>query len=552
MEKEKNKKAGIKLKITGKDWMAWVVLAAVLFGLLILNIFYGDYWLDSDMAAEMIFSRLLWDNGEFFATGSWCYSTEFRVLYTQLIMEPLFFLFDSWHVIRVITNFITYLMLLISYFYMMKPFRVKMKIQILTAVILLLPFSETFITHVQFGNTYMPHMIIIFFGFGLFLRLADGKGGWKIRNIIHLSCYVLLNIICGLSGVRYMLTLQVPLVLTAVVYVMRSGEFAGFRRKMNAMNTKKLFGDERLGYLASSLTGMLSALIGYVLNIVVIAVKYDFQTYEETNFISVYQGIFLERLRDTLGSLLMLFGYIPDKGFLSIRGLITLLAFGMLAGIVFLLVRSGRLFKAEREKKGEFSHRRFLRCFLITAFLLNTFVFVFTTGTIVPRYYLTVFIFVVPLLAVYFEEEKLAFDRKAAVFILSFSLLFATAKSVFSFITTDKNADKRKVSAFLVEAGYEFGYATYWNANIVQEMTDGRVELANINKIEELSFFEWSSPKRYYDENYYAGEVFLLLTVQEAKVHKRESLIAEAEIVYEDEYYQVLHFDSSAELFRYR
>ena len=148
------------------------VLSLVFVMLVLLNIFVGEHWIDSDMAAEMIFSKLIAEEGGVFATTNWYYSTEFRILYTQLIMVPLFHIFESWHVIRVITNVITYLLLLGSYYYFMKPLCSKASTVIYSSVILLLPFSETVLTHVQMGNTYMPHLIIIFFCFGMFLQLA--------------------------------------------------------------------------------------------------------------------------------------------------------------------------------------------------------------------------------------------------------------------------------------------------------------------------------------------------------------------------------------------
>ena len=39
--------------------------------LLFLNLFCHDHWLDSDMAAEMMFSKLLAEEGRFFATPDW-------------------------------------------------------------------------------------------------------------------------------------------------------------------------------------------------------------------------------------------------------------------------------------------------------------------------------------------------------------------------------------------------------------------------------------------------------------------------------------------------
>lgn len=531
---------------------AWALLAAGLLALFALNLFFGDHWLDSDMSAEMVFSGLLAEKGEFVATTGWYYSTEFRVLYTQLLMEPLFFLFKDWSVIRLITNMLTYGLLLCSYLYMVKPLGIRKSTGIFTSVLLLVPFSETFITHVQFGNTYMFHMLLIFFVFGMFLRLSEKQFQPGSRRFVLAGCYVLLSIVCGLSGVRYLLALQAPLVLTAAVYVMKSRETGALRREPSWEQAGRVFAGERLRYLGFSLLGAVSALAGYGLNVAMIARKYDFQTYEATNFIGVYQGIFLERLQDTFGSLLMLFGYIPDKGFLSLRGLISLIAFALMAGMVLLIVRSGRLLKAEGDKKGEFAHRRFLLWFFVTAFALNTFVFVFTTGTLVPRYYLTVIMFAVPLLAVYFEEERLPLDRWLVIALLSGCLLLATAKTVFSFVSTDKNAEKRPVAAFLEDQGYEFGYATYWNANIITELTDGRVEVANVDSIEELSFFLWSSPKKYYQEGYYEGSPFLLLTAREAAENASTPVITAGRRVYEDGSYVVIAYESVEELMKYR
>ena len=72
--------------------LAWGTLAAAFLLLVAMNLLWGDHWIDSDMAAEMIFSRLLAREGKWIATENWYYSTEFRVLYTQLFMVPLFHL----------------------------------------------------------------------------------------------------------------------------------------------------------------------------------------------------------------------------------------------------------------------------------------------------------------------------------------------------------------------------------------------------------------------------------------------------------------------------
>lgn len=568
------------------EWLAWAVLAAAFTLLLAMNVLWGDHWIDSDMAAEMIFSRLLADEGKWIATENWYYSTEFRVLYTQLIMVPLFHLLEDWHVIRVLANGITYLLMLGAYFYCMKPFRIRRSTVVYSSVILLLPFSETFLTHMQLGNTYMWHVILILFAFGMFLRLS--QPGEMRRGVLLVTgiLYVALSVVCGLSGVRYMLALQVPLCITAGIYILKSGEFALLRREFSAdqfrAQIRQVLSGERLSYLLCSLLGLLCAGIGYLINVAVLGRKFQFQMYDATNFIRIFQGVLLERTQDTVGNLLQLFGYIEEKGFLSIRGLISLLAFGFLGGIVFLTVRCSRLLAAEskgcmtaeqeisaggsagksdRERPdgqaaeaqrrcARLLHSQFLLWFFVTAFILNTFVFLFTTSTIVARYYITVFLFVLPLLCIYYEYERLPLDRLLLSFLLCGALGLATAKCVYSFADKDKNEDKKPVAAYLEEQGYTFGYASYWNGNIITELTDGAVEIANIHEIDRMDMFTWSSPVKYYQEGYHSGRTFILLTAEEAEKYAQVPVIMAGEVVYEQQGYVVLHYDSAEELWR--
>lgn len=512
------------------------LLVLLALGLLaVLNIFFQDHWLDSDMAAEMMFSKLLAEEGHLFASPNWCYSTEFRFLYTHLIMGPLFHVLDNWHLIRAVTNFVFYGLLLLSYFYLMKPFQLPKKPVALTSLLLLLPFSETMMLHMQIGNTYMSHVIILFFFFGMFLRLSSPSPSAPRRRWLLLPLFLFLAVVCGISGIRYLLALQCPLVLTAFLFCIRTEEFKSFRTQPSRKSFLSVLQSKQLPYLFYSLAGLAGSLLGYAVNTLFISKHYSFQTYETTNFISIYDGVFLERLQNALGALLMLFGYIPDRSVISLRGLISVISFVLIGLFIYCTV------KVFRRTQGS---RFFTTLFLVTAFCLNCFVFVFTTSTLVPRYYITVFIFLLPVLAFYFSEETLKFDKAAAGLILAGCLLLCTGKTVLSEITVDKNADKRPVAAFLEENGYAFGFATYTNGNIITELTNGQVEIANIWDPENLNYFKWSSPMKYYEEDYYQGSVFLLLTNEEAASFADARAVREGELIYQDESYLVLSYPS--------
>lgn len=513
----------------------YILLGGVFLLLVLLNALYQLHWLDSDMAAEMMFSKLLAEEGHIFATPDWYYSTEFRFLYTQLIMGPLFRIMDNWHLIRTITNIVFYLLLLASYYYFMKPFQVKKSLVVLTSVILLLPFSETMMTHVQMGNTYMPHMIIVFLFFGMFLRLAAGENIGKARRIEIICLYTVLAVICGISGVRYLFVLQCPLVLAAFLYVLRSKPFSVLRREMSKEHFRAVLSAEECRYFGYSILGIAGSVAGYAVNVLYISNKYVFQTYESTLFIPIYQGELFDRLQNAVGCLLMLFGYIPEKGVLSLRGIVTLAAFVLLGVLVWCGV------KAFRDTEGK---RFFTVLFLGTAFCVNLFVFVFTTSTMVPRYYLTIFIFTLPALCFYLEGSHAKLDKLAVTVLLGGCLLLGTAKVTLSFVTVDKNESKYQVAEFLEDRDYRFGFATYTNGNIITEITNGAVEIANIGDPEYLEYFTWSSPMKYYEEDYCEGEVFLLLTAEEEREYADVPALQAGEKVYEDGCYSVYLFET--------
>ena len=270
------------------------LLGLVVLLLVYLNIFHYANWLNSDMAAEMMFAKTLSDEGKYIATSNWFYSTEFRILYTQLFMVPLFGIFKSWHIVRAITNILTYILMLASYFYFMKPFKVNKGTVVATSTLLLLPFSETTMTHIQMGNTYMPHIIIIFFWMGMFLRLLDKKGLKPFRYVAIWSLYCLLSLIAGMSGVRYILVIFAPVILFSVIYAIRGDAFCAYRKSFDTESgdsfvkkTLSLIKDRTFSRFWISLAGFVMAFTGYLINSLYIAEKYVFQTYDSTNFVNI-------------------------------------------------------------------------------------------------------------------------------------------------------------------------------------------------------------------------------------------------------------------------
>ena len=191
-----------------------------------------------------------------------------------------------------------------------------------------------------------------------------------------------------------------------------------------------------------------------------------------------------------------MFGYIENRAFLSLRGLITILAFVMIGVLGYVWVKAMGYSKAQTlamEEPAEQNHRRFTVLFAGVSLVLHLFVFIFTTSTMVDRYFIPIAIFFLLALAIYMEWEPRVFDRVAVCLVLGGCLCLAGMKTYFSFITSDKNETRYEVAEYLVEEGYTFGYASYWNSNIMTEVSDGKLEMANIWSFEDLDDFRWFS-----------------------------------------------------------
>ena len=486
------------------DIKFYIPLALSFFLLLVLNIVWGQNWIDSDMSAEMVFSDLLGDTGHYIASPDWYYSTEFRIAYTQLLFVPLLRICGSWAAVRVITNLFFYVFLVLSYFFMMYGY--ERKFVALTSSVLLLPISETIAQHMQFGNTYMSHMILMFLCVGLVRRIDAGEFS-RNRKLVLGIILGLLSLVCGASGVRYFLMIYAPLVLTGIWRMYRvcgisEGALVKWRSNM------KLF------WIAAASSA--AALVGYVYNTVFIRSNYIFTTYESVSFVPVNNGIWYERVASVIGCLLEIFGYIPGGSVLSLRGVVTVAAFVMIF-LMFYMVRrtamdvtqgTDTLGSAMSYSLSDKSDLFFIHYF-VSGFAVMTFFLTFTDTTLTPRYFSSCIYMALPVLVIWMVRENESALRQVYLIALSLCLVLSVLKISYSLATNDKNASRAEVAQYLIDNGLVHGYTLYDDSNILVELTDGELEVGALTG-ELDSFFLWSTPARFYGESIAAGDFIVL------------------------------------------
>lgn len=120
--------------------MILLLWTAVCFALLVVDwCCWAPNRLDADMASEQLLANLLAQEGSVMSTN-WYYSTELRVLNTQLVMAPLFRLFTSWHTVRVVGSVVLILLYLAAWFWFGRSAKLKY-CSLLGAGLLVLPYG---------------------------------------------------------------------------------------------------------------------------------------------------------------------------------------------------------------------------------------------------------------------------------------------------------------------------------------------------------------------------------------------------------------------------
>jgi hypothetical protein len=89
------------------------------------------------------------------------------------------------------------------------------------------------------------------------------------------------------------------------------------------------------------------------------------------------------------------------------------------------------------------------------------------------------------------------------------------------------NSVRKGYIRYLLDNQLDYGFATFWNANVTTELTNGKIELAGLNPDglntdkNSFSINGWLNPTKFYDLSFHQGGSFLLLTRAEWELAQR-------------------------------
>lgn len=506
---------------------------------------------DSDAASELVLGKLLAAENKIITTN-WFYSSEIRFFNTNLVYMPLFKLFSDWHVVRFASILIFQVLLVGSYFYLSRWMKISTNAFYISASLMLLPLCDVYGRLVLYQNYYTPCFIFGFLIAGLFLSFVQHAGKKRLWQILRLAGLLALALASCLNGFRQLPSTLLPLLLTALL--------------MKLKDRQEEKNSSALRWTHVGLAGLvcLAGLAGLLIHTKLLPL------YASAESVNAPALVLLstDNMRNLLTGYLGLFGYQEGVKLFSLAGIISL--GGVLAAVLLLGFSLAALFKRNLPEESGL-----VTTLYPVSMILMTVIFMLVSGyEIYIRYYLQALLWLFPLLGVMLDWHGVSLRtmtlRHAMIALMCLLMTISGAYVHLYYHDTDNrvavaasgvNADLHSVDRlqpvvdFLEEDGYEIGYATHWNANIITEMTDGRIPVISILRNYPEFYYtyrDWLSNKQYRELSFVQDKnVFLLFTQEEADVFSGSELSAYAIPVYEDDNYTVFTFDFSTEVWDY-
>ena len=481
--------------------------------------------LTSDEASEMVLGNLLASEGGILSKN-WYYSTEIRVLNINVLYSLFFRLTNSWHRVRLLTTVTLYLMMVITYYGMSRAYRFR-SFFFLSAALLFIPFSEIYTYILLKGIHYLPFIIFSF----LILAFSEfyiNLNGWRANCL--LAFVFIFSAAVGLGGARQLLITYIPLMTAAVILSI------GRKRTRDA---KKW-----LTYAAAAFAG---SVIGFAVNAQVLSKIYSFITWSDLTFIPID----FSRIGSIISGLLFSFGYITGNVFSP-----ALLWNGISMVWVCLTFYAIWFGIKKREQAGEWYFR--FAVFLACAYVIFIAFYIFTDAIYHERYNVPITILSIPLIAMFFDRVN--WKRTLSVSLFTAAVLGSAVSGAIRYAimwNEDPNEEIRKISAFLVDEGYQNGYSSFWLANIATEFSNGVLDIWSIvsDSLDTAFLYVDDIDQTYrflqkvsHDTTHPAGKVFLMFTAGEFVNNTWKDNLYDGKIIYRSPEFVILGYHDYEDL----
>lgn len=459
--------------------LPWLLLACALVFTIGAYALFGECGLDSDVSSEMVLAELLNEQGRLI-TPDWYYSTELRVVSPVPLYQLGLKIFPGdWHAAHTLGLGLALTLSALSIVYMGMGAGMGAG-AVLCAAALILPVSETHRFLLSSGGFYTGYVILSCVVIGMMLRLPRAKKRWP-----YAAALAALGFVGGLSGVRMPMILMAPLVLACAL--------EAFDALRSAPSLGAFVKSAAAGFAAGTFVCGAAMFCGYLVNAGMLAETYHFWAYEETQL----EALNLSAVLTQLEKIVVYFGYRPDVPLLSMRGICNVLTTGVCAWMALCLI--GGLMR-----RGEHTlEERILLYFAAFAVALGIFLNI-TTGDASSDYsvgYFLVGLFALVMTA-FMELSRMKCAMKgvrfAAVLTLSGVMGLQSLTYVLNYFPREVSV-YQTAAQWLTDNGYTVGCSTFWNGNVLTELSDGEIRMYTYDLWPDEILTTWLQRKDHFD-----------------------------------------------------
>ena len=499
-------------------------------------------FIDADLASETLLARECVREKSLVPLG-WGYSTEIRLLNTQLISAPLFVFIKNWDLVRAITSLISCAILFFTGWKLQSVVGIKKTwVKFLCSTLLSCPWSSLNFYVIGWGNYYIPHIVLGFLTLIMFIPLMNGSEQKMKKRLV---LFYFLAFISGLSTIRYILIYQFPLTLSSVILSYNRKDKA---KRVTFSELKDFFLGNKI--LRVSIIALFLSGIGYVFNNAVLHKLYNFSQWNDVTF-NNFGDVSLLNLFSTI---LKAFGYQENIAVFTPSGLVNVFVYIALVFFVICMVKA---------LLGDITiEKRLVLVFTICTIAFNSFLYYHTE--FIARYYITILPYMIVCIAIFIDSEKLGVLKRYFVgTAFSLCIFVSSFTSIQGYLTRDSNKDMYPVMEFLnkkvsEDSDYSFGYSTFDYANLITYFTDEKIEVATVKKVRKyvpelgrkvdcfpdtFTKGSWLTPLRY-NRTAHSGKVFLMTSDDLYKYSINNAVFESGREVYNDGKFLVFEYES--------
>lgn len=535
-------------RIGDKIWgvLPWLWLAGGFVVMLAYHMGPGRALVDGDMAGEMILADLLNQEGSFLLSDNWYYATEIHVFFMQLVFRPFLILFPgNWHFVRVVSMAVIYAINTAGYLFLCKQIGAKDK-GIWSAAALMWPVGMWRLFLGLYGGQYLVYDFFTCYILGLLFYLSNRS--WKgkekkdkAKMVFAGAVLLFLALAGGVNGVRETMMLFMPVGLGVFsVFILHC-----YKKGVSTIREIPVKCRQELRTLFWMAAAVVFNVFGYGYNVLVLLKKYEFQS---NTTMKLSDSLSIGRVLDSISEYFGLFGYGGNVKLFSIKGICCACGI-LLAVLLFLAVIRLFFLKNHMTLNQEIIFASFI-CGLSACSLA----FGHMEEMNEPRFWLPFMIFGFMVFQIEGDVENFRIPHLRGIAGIALAGLIMTAsvgtvKTQIEFPHQGKTKNLN-IALFLKENDYVDGYADFWLANSIIELTDGVVQARPLMYQETFEPMAWSN-RIDYVTTMPEGPVFYVADKKSFPGDINECCFykyGNGAVVFDDDDWLVLSFDHASQM----